>query len=125
MPQFQIANEIAQIYKSTYGRGPTRVVAHLLRDTVVCVLEDVLTQEQAALVELGEFELVDTVHGRIRRALAPEFVGVVESVTGRQVRCYVPGFDARQATATDTFLLRPEDGREAASPSVALLAESE
>lgn len=108
MPQFQIANEIAQIYKTAYGRGPTRVVAHLLKDTVVCVLEDVLTPEQSALVELGETDLVDAVHGRLRRALLPEFIGVVERVTGRQVRCYVPGFDARLAMATDTFVLHPE-----------------
>lgn len=107
MPQFQIANEIAQIYKTAYGRGPTRVVAHLLKDTVVCVLEDVLTPEQSALVELGEADLVDAVHGRLRRALLPEFIGVVERVTGRQVRCYVPGFDARLAMATDTFVLHP------------------
>lgn len=108
MPQFQIANEIAQIYKTTYGRGPTRVVAHLLKDTVICILEDVLTSEQAALVELGESDLVDTAQCRLRRALLPEFVGVVERITGRQVRCYVPGFDARLAVATDTFLLHPE-----------------
>lgn len=108
MPQFQIANEIAQIYKTAYGRGPTRVVAHILKDTVVCVLEDVLTPDQTTLVELGEADLVDAVHARLRRTLVPDFVGVVERVTGREVRCYVPGFDARLAMATDTFVLHPE-----------------
>ncbi|MDO9407920.1 Na-translocating system protein MpsC family protein [Patulibacter sp.] len=105
--QQAIATGIALVYKSAYGRGPTKVTAHALPGAVVVVLEDVTTPAEAMLLELGETDLVDTVHARLQRGLAPRLVAVVEDLTGRTVRSYVPGLDAANGTAVDTFLLAP------------------
>lgn len=110
--QQQIATGVALVYKTVYGRGPTKVTAHTLPDTVVVILEDVNTPGQTMLVELDEVGLVNTVHSRLQRGIAPQLVAVIEDLVGRKVRSYVPGFDAVNGTATDTFLLDPsaDDG---------------
>lgn len=105
--QQQLATGVALVYKTVYGRGPTKVTAHTLPDAVIVILEDVTTPGQEMLVELGEIGLVDTVHARLQRGIAPKLVEVVERLVGRKVRSYVPGFDAVNGTATDTFLLEP------------------
>ncbi len=48
-PEAEISNEIALIYKESYGRGPTKITTHVLNDAVVCLLRDVNTPAQAAL----------------------------------------------------------------------------
>lgn len=105
--QQQIATGVALVYKTGYGRGPTKVVAHTLPDAIIVILEDVNTPGQTMLVELEEIGLLNTVHSRLQRGFAPQLIEVVESITGRTVRSYVPGFDAVNGTATDTFLLVP------------------
>ena len=107
MPHQLIANGIAQVYKDLYGRGPQKIVATILPDTVFVVLEEVNTPGQNKLQELGELRLLDTVHLRLQRGIADDLVAVVETVLQRQVRSYVPGYNGRDNTATDAFLLVP------------------
>lgn len=108
LPQQEIANGIAVVYKEFYGRGPTKLVAHIGRDAVFCVLEEINTPGQQKLVGMDEIALVDAVHARLQRGMGPDMIAVVERVTGRTVRCYIPGFDGSCSIGVDTFLLEPE-----------------
>lgn len=107
MPHQAIANGIAQVYKDTYGRGPQKIVATILPDTVLVTLEELNTPGQNKLRQLGEIDLLTTVHTRLQRAIAPDLCAVVEAVTGRRVRSYVTGYNGHDNTATDAFLLDP------------------
>lgn len=107
MPHQAIANGVAQVYKDLYGRGPQKIVATILPDAVFVTLEDVNTPAQNKLVELGEVRLLDTVHSRLQRGIETHLIAVVEGVLERTVRSYVPGYNGRDNTATDTFLLAP------------------
>ncbi len=107
VPHQIIANGIAQVYKDLYGRGPVKIVATILPDTVFVVLEKVNTPGQNRLVDLDEVRLLTEVHLRLQRAIAPDLVAVVEGVLERRVRSYVPGYNGDDNTATDTFLLEP------------------
>lgn len=115
--QQRIANGIALVYKSIYGRGPTKVVAHVHPDVVLVLLEDVNTPGQVMLVDLGEISLVNTVHSRLQRGMEQALIAVVEEATGRGVRVYVPGYDARHGVATDTFVLEPDEGQAPEKPA--------
>ncbi|CAB4915871.1 unannotated protein [freshwater metagenome] len=108
MPTQEIANGIALVYKDVYGRGPTKIVAMILPDAVFVVLEEVNTPGQDHLVRIGELEMLTAVHDRMQRSIETELCAVVERVTGREVRSYVPGFNGRDGTAIDGFLLEPE-----------------
>lgn len=109
MPSQEISTGISQVYKATYGRGPTRVTTMLGRDVVACVLEDVNTTGQALLVQAGQAKLAAETHIRLQEVMAAQMVEVVERVLGREVRCYVPGVNAVGNAATDTFLLEPAE----------------
>lgn len=108
----EISKEIAQVYRSRYGRGPTKITAHVLGDAVVCLLRDVNTPAQAALVRSGRADLARAVHGELQMGMAREMQAVVERITGRAVTGYVPGFNAEIDATTDTFFL----GRDRTDP---------
>jgi len=110
VPHQQIANGIAQVYKDLYGRGPQKIVATILPDIVFVCLEEVNTPGQNKLADLDEIRLLDTVHSRLQRSIQGDLIAVVEDVTGRTVRSYVPGYNGRDNTATDAFLLQPTPG---------------
>jgi len=106
-PSMQISTEIAQIYKAHYGRGPTKITAHQLPDAVVCLLEDVNTPIHDALLTHGQEQLAQSVHGQLQMAMADQMREVVERLTGRTVRGYVPGFNTAINATTDVFYLEP------------------
>jgi uncharacterized protein YbcI len=103
----EISDEVARIYKARYGRGPASITTHVLGDAVICLLEDVNTTAQTALVEGGRVELAQSVHGELQRAMADAMSAAVERATGRTVRGYVPGYNVAINATTDVFLLEP------------------
>ena len=107
--QQSIANEIAALYKSHYGRGPTSVAVHVVPGAVVCILEDVNSPTQTSLLRYGAADVADATHQRLQIGMAGEMRTIVERAVGRPVRTYVPGFNAEQGATTDTFLLEPEE----------------
>jgi uncharacterized protein YbcI len=107
VPHQAIANGIAQVYKDLYGRGPVKIVATILPDTVFVVLDQINTSGQNRLAELDEVRLLTEVHLRLQRAIAPDLIAVVERVLERRVRSYIPGYNGDDNTATDAFLLEP------------------
>lgn len=102
-----ISTELAQIYKTHYGRGPTKITADYMGDAVVCLLEDVNSPTQAALLKFGRADTAQTIHGEMQLGMADEMRETVERLTGRTVRAYVPGFNAAANATTDVFLLEP------------------
>ena len=104
-----ISTAIAQIYKTYYGRGPTKVIAGHIGDAIVCLLEGVNTPSQAALLKFGKFDTAQAIHGELQLGMAIEMREAVERLTGRTVRAYVPGFNAAEDATTDVFLLQPID----------------
>lgn len=106
--QQSIANEIAALYKSHYGRGPTSVAVHVVPGAVVCILEDVNAPIQSSLLRYGAADVADAAHQRLQLGMAGEMRSIVERAVGRPVRVYVPGFNAEDGATTDVFLLEPE-----------------
>jgi uncharacterized protein YbcI len=108
VPQQEISNAIAQLYKSRLGRGPTKVVTSISGSHVLCVLEDTDTPIEATLLELGGRDLVHEARARLQHGARGEMVAIVERVTGRRVRGHVPGYSTSIDAATEVFLLEDD-----------------
>ncbi|WP_026912724.1 DUF2294 domain-containing protein [Patulibacter minatonensis] len=108
VPQQEISNRIAQLYKTRLGRGPTKVSTTIVGDLVVCVLEDTDTPFEETLLGLGAQDLVQEARSRFQLECTPELVAIVERATGRSVRVHVPGYRASLDAATEVFLLQDD-----------------
>jgi uncharacterized protein YbcI len=114
-PLQAISNAMAQIYKTQFGRGPTKVKTHFAGpDTVVCVLEDTQTPAERRLVELGEDQRLRDVRLFFQYATEDSLRAPVEEATGRRVRAFISGIDVRADASAEIFLL--EDERPSAEP---------
>ncbi|CAB4892800.1 unannotated protein [freshwater metagenome] len=102
-----LSTEIAQIYKTHYGRGPTKITAAYMGDAVVCLLEDVNLPAQTALLNRGKTDLAQAIHAELQLGMADAMSETVQRITGRTVRTYVPGFNATGNATTDVFFLEP------------------
>jgi uncharacterized protein YbcI len=100
---------IVHQYKDAFGRGPTKARALFAgSDTLVVVLEDMLTVVERQLVALGE-------HGRVReQRLLLQLAGedakrsAVERILERRVVGSVAGTDPGHDLATELFMLAPQ-----------------
>ena len=115
-PLQAISNAMAQIYKTQFGRGPTKVKTYFAGpDAVVCVLEDTQTPAERRLVEMGEYQRLRDVRLFFQYATEEELKRPIEEATGRRVRAFISGMDTQADASAEIFLL--EEG--AASPSPA------
>ncbi|MSW50669.1 MAG: DUF2294 family protein [Actinobacteria bacterium] len=112
-PLQAISNAMAQIYKTQFGRGPTKVKTYFAGpDAVVCILEDTQTPAEKRLVELREDQRLRDVRLFFQYATEDDLRAPVEQATGRRVRAFISGIDVRADASAEVFLL--EDGATAA-----------
>lgn len=104
-----ISNGVAQLHMRFYGRGPARVKTHVVEDMVVCVLWNGFTRVERTLLTQGEGEAVKAFRRTFQATMEEEFVGVVESATGRPVRAYMNQIHVEPDVAVEMFLLGPAD----------------
>lgn len=105
-PLQYISNAMAQIYKTQFGRGPTKVRTFFAGpDTVVCVLEDTQTPAERKLVELGEYQRLRDVRLFFQYATEDDLKRPVEEATGRRVRAFISGIDTKADASAEIFLL--------------------
>jgi uncharacterized protein YbcI len=118
-PLQAISNAMAQIYKTQFGRGPTKVKTYFAGpDAVVCVLEDTQTPAERRLVDMGEYQRLRDVRLFFQYATEDELKRPVEEATGRRVRAFISGIDTQADASAEIFLLE-EGGAPAAPPGPA------
>jgi uncharacterized protein YbcI len=105
-PLQAISNAMAQVYKSQFGRGPTKVrTMYAGSDAIVCILEDTQTPAERRLVELGEHRRLRDVRLFFQYATEDDLKRPIEEATGRRVRAFISGIDARADASAEMFLL--------------------
>jgi uncharacterized protein YbcI len=107
--QMAISNEMVRLYKTQFGRGPTRARTHWAgEDVLLVVLEDTLTPAERNLVEMGEHQRLRDTRTFFQYATVREFCEPVERLTGRKVRSFLSAIDTEvEGLATEVFVLRP------------------
>jgi uncharacterized protein YbcI len=100
------SREMVRIYKSRFGRGPTRARSDFAGpDLVVCILEDSLTPAEKRMAELGEHQRLRDLRLYFQHATEEQFCGVIERVLGRKVRAFISGLDTESDVAAELFYL--------------------
>lgn len=104
----QVSNEMVKLYKTQFGRGPTKVRTNWAGpDTLICTLENSLTPAERNMVAMGEHQRLRDTRMFFQYASEKEFREVVERLTGREVWAFVSGIDAGQDVSSEVFYLKP------------------
>jgi uncharacterized protein YbcI len=104
----QISNEMVRLYKTQFGRGPTKVRTNWAGpDTLISTLENSLTPAERNMVAMGEHQRLRDTRMFFQYASEPEFREVIERLTGREVSAFVSGIDAQQDVSCEVFYLKP------------------
>ena len=105
-----ISNAMVAIYKSKFGRGPTRVRTEWCgSDVISVVLENTLTAAERTLLDLGEHQRVRDLRMLFQYGHVEEFCEPIERITGRMVKSFVSGCDTDDdGLSVETFVLHPE-----------------
>jgi uncharacterized protein YbcI len=118
MQTAELSNAMVAIYKEQFGRGPTKAhTVYATDDLLICTLESSLIPSERAMLELDEHQRVREIRMFFQHASEKHFVGMVERITGRQVRAFVSGMDTRQDVATEVFYLEPRAADSASTPA--------
>lgn len=105
----ELSNEMVGLYKTLFGRGPTKARSHWLGpDAVATTLEDTFTPAERNMVALGEHQRLRDIRTFFQHASANEFRAAAERATGRKVRGFVSGVDTEVDISTEVFYLEPE-----------------
>jgi uncharacterized protein YbcI len=103
-----ISNEMVRIYKDQFGRGPTKTRTQWAGpDIIIVTLEQTLTPAERKLVDMGEQGRLRDLRMLFQYAEVTTFCDPVERLTGRKVRAFVSGIDARADLASEMFVLHP------------------
>jgi uncharacterized protein YbcI len=103
----EVTNAIVQLHREHYGKGPTRSKSYLMDDTLLCVMQDVLTVVERTLVESGELALVRDTRLAFADAMRDRFTEEVERIVGRRVLGFASQVLVTQDAAVEMFLLEP------------------
>ncbi|MFL5872238.1 MAG: Na-translocating system protein MpsC family protein [Solirubrobacterales bacterium] len=103
----EISREMVRLYKSQFGRGPTRARSDFAGpDLIICTLEDSLTPAEKRMAEMGDHQRLRDLRLYFQHATEEQFCEVIERVLGRQVRAFISGMDTDKDVAAELFYLK-------------------
>lgn len=105
-----ISNTIVGLYKTYYGKGPTKARSYFLDDMVVCVLRGGLTRAELTLAQNGRSEAVTRQRREFQAAVRDEFVRAVEAIVGRRVTAFMSNTHVDPDVSVEIFMLEREPG---------------
>jgi uncharacterized protein YbcI len=102
----EISREMVRLYKELFGRGPTKARTEFAGpDIVICSLENTFTPAERSLSEMGEHQRLRDTRLYFQAATENRFREIVERVTGRKVRGFISGLDAKVDICCEVFYL--------------------
>jgi len=106
-----ISNTIVGLYKTFYGKGPTKARSYYLDDMVVCVLRGGLTRAELTLAQSGRSDAVTRQRQEFQAAVRDEFVTAIEAIVGRPVTAFMSTTHIDPEVSVEIFMLdRQTDG---------------
>lgn len=104
----ETSNEMVKLYKSLFGRGPTKARTNFAGpNTLIVTLEESLTQSEKNLVSLDEHQRLRDMRTFFQHSSESDFVAIVERITGRTVRAFVSGIDTKHDVSSEVFYFEP------------------
>lgn len=105
-----LSNELVQLYRKHYGRGPTQTRTVVLDDMIVCRMADPFTPAEQTLIALGRFDEVSRLRALVQEKLRDEFAGVIERLVQRAVIAHMSAVHAGPDLCVNVFMLESPAG---------------
>lgn len=102
-----ISAAIVELYREFYGHDRATATTYINDNVVVCVLEDILSTDESALVSQGaKREVMD---GRVafQEGAEDEFTAAIERLTARRVVAFLSANQTHPGIASELFFLEP------------------
>ena len=106
----EISNELTRSHREHFGRGAGNVKTVIQKGFVVTFLEDIYTPFEKTLISGGHEQLVIDSRFAFQQMMREDYIGIIETVTGRKVRAFLSQNHIDPAIATEIFVLEPEGG---------------
>jgi uncharacterized protein YbcI len=104
----EISRRVVQLYKESYGRGPTKARTYWEDDVITVVVRGGFTPDERTLREAGRGEAVLEHRVQFQEAMRARFRQEVEQLTGRSVIGVMSGVQVEEPEmATQVFVLEP------------------
>lgn len=103
----EISRRAVQILREYTGRGPTKAMTVLTKDTVAIILADTLTMGEQSLVGMGEQEHVLRSRRSYQELMRPDLVALIEEQTDRTVHAFFSDNQIGPDYGVEFFLLDP------------------
>jgi uncharacterized protein YbcI len=102
-----ISAAIVELYREFYGHDRATASTYINDNTVLCVLEDILTTGESALVSQGSRR--EVIDGRVafQEGAEDEFTAAIERLTGRRVVAFLSANQTNPGVASELFFLEP------------------
>ena len=100
-----ISSEIAALYARVYGHDRTTATTYINNNVVQCVLENILTDQEATLIDAGSSAAVIEARVTFQTDLQDEFTAAVERLTRRRVVAFMSANQTAPGVAAELFLL--------------------
>ena len=105
-PCGQIAGEVLQVHRESYGTGAGKVTVHLLDTAVLVILDELeLTPAEATLLEGGHVETIAKMRADFQTAIGATFGAIVERATGRTVTSFLSNTSIASRYSVEFFRL--------------------
>jgi uncharacterized protein YbcI len=102
----EISRRIVQLYKESYGRGPTKARTYWQGDVITVVVRGGFTPDERTLREAGRGEAVLEHRVQFHEAMRTRFKNEVEQLTGRSVIGVMGGVQVEEPEmAAQVFVL--------------------
>lgn len=100
-----ISAAIVDLYARFYGHDRTRATTYINDKVVVCILEDILTEREDALIAAGGSDAV--IDGRVafQTGTEDEFTAAIERLTHRRVVAFMSANQTSPGVACELFFL--------------------
>jgi len=100
-----ISSEIVALYARVYGHDRTTATTYINDNVVLCVLENILTEAEATLIDAGSSAVV--IDGRVafQTDAQDEFTAAVERLTHRRVVAFMSANQSAPGVAAELFFL--------------------
>ena len=102
-----ISAAIVELYREFYGHDRATATTYINDNVVVCVLEDILSTDESALVSQGaKREVMD---GRVafQEGAEDEFTAAIERLTARRVVAFLSANQTHPGIASELYFLEP------------------
>ena len=102
-----ISASMVELYARCYGHDRTTGSTYINDNVVLCVLEDILTTKEHALVEAGREDEVIDERVAFQEGMQDEFTAAIERLTGRRVTAFLSANQTTPGVACELFFLEP------------------